>query len=249
MLVTFPQYDVSSTSCGLPGAWKLCRQCICRSSAITQAPSGRILVRHGQANKTSKLAQSNPLLRRASTLRTLPATDAHVFPFFFWWWLGDVIESRFVLLSCPEVEKVTIWKRGDKSNFSEGKIVIYHVVWGTGMLQALSAITVTAVLPSSLPPAQPRIAVLLKHLEGGGGNSQPRSQLLLAVDRFEEWNEPKQTGEAFVKCVLHINMYISYRPRVLQFSFNLALAKLPLMLKTFLPEWDLRKDLQSRLRT
>lgn len=108
----------------------------------------------------------------------LASVDAHMFSLFFWWWLGDVIESRFVLLSCPEVEKVTIWKRGDKSNFSEGKTAIYHVVWGTGMLQALSAITVTAVLPSSLPPAQPWIAALLKHLEGRGGNSQPRSQLL-----------------------------------------------------------------------
>lgn len=91
---------------------------------------------------------------------------------------GDVIESLFVLLSCPELGKVTIWKRGGKSNFSEEKIVIYHVARGTGMLQALSAITVTAVLPSSLPPAQPQIAALLKHLEHGGGNSEPRSQLL-----------------------------------------------------------------------
>lgn len=174
----FPQDDVSSTSCGLPGAWKLCRQYVCGLLPRHRAGASSWGTARQPADKGSKLAQSNPLPRRVSTQRTLPAADAHVFLFFFWWWLGDVIESRFVLLSCPEVEKVTIWKRGDKSNFSEGKIVIYHVVWGTGMLQALSAITVTAVLPSSLPPAQPRIAVLLKHLEGGGGNSQPRSQLL-----------------------------------------------------------------------
>lgn len=119
-----------------------------------------------------------PAVAEGFTQHTLPATDAHLSSLFFCCWLRDVIESRCVLLSCPEVEKVTISKRGDKSNFSEGKIVICRVVWGTGMLQALSAITVTAVLPSSLPPAQPQTAVLLKHLEGGGGNSQPREQML-----------------------------------------------------------------------
>lgn len=119
-----------------------------------------------------------PAVVESFTQHTLPATDAHLSSLFFCWGLRDVIESCCVLLSCPEVEKVTISKRGDKSNFSEGKIVIYRVVWGTAMLQALSAITVTAALPSSLPPAQPQTAALLKHLEGGGGNSQPRSQLL-----------------------------------------------------------------------
>lgn len=114
------------------------------------------------AHEAIKLGQSIPLLQRVSTQHTLLATDAHTSFFSFWWWLGDVIESRFVLLSCPGVEKVTIWKRGDKSNFSEGKIVIYRVVWGTGMLQALSAITVTAVLPSSLPPAQPSNCSIIK---------------------------------------------------------------------------------------
>lgn len=119
-----------------------------------------------------------PAVAEGFTQHTLPATDAHLSSLFFCWWLRDVIESRCVLLSCPEVEKVTISKRGDKSNFSEGKIGIYGVVWGSGMLQALSAITVTAVLPSSLPPAQCQIAALLKHLEGASGNSRPRSQLL-----------------------------------------------------------------------
>lgn len=126
----------------------------------------------------AKGAKGAPAVAEGFTQHTLPATDAHLSSLFFCWRLRDAIESRCVLLSCPEEEKVTISKRGDKSNFSEGKIVIYRVVWGSGMLQALSAITVTAVLPSSLPPARRQIAALLKHLEGGGGNSQPRSQLL-----------------------------------------------------------------------
>ena len=176
----FSQYDASSTSRGLPCASKLCRQYICASSAITQALSGHILVRHSHSQhlQTKPASWHRATRCRGGFPHSTPCQlQMLTSSLFFWWWLGDVIESRFVLLSCPEVEKVTIWKRGDKSNFSEGKIVIYHVVWGTGMLQALSAITVTAVLPSSLPPAQPQIAALLKHLEGGGGNSQPRSQL------------------------------------------------------------------------
>lgn len=136
-----------------------------------------------------------PAVAEGFTQHTLPATDAHLSSLFFCWWLRDVIESRCVLLSCPEVEKVTISKRGDKSNFSEGKIVIYRVVWGTGMLQALSAITVMPVLPSSLPPAQQQIAALLKHLEGGGRNSQPTAEspdaLWLSTDLSNEMSQNK----------------------------------------------------------
>lgn len=65
------------------------------------------------------------------------------------------------------------------------------------MLQALSAITVTPVLPSSLPPAQQQIAALLKHLEGGGGNSQPRAEspdaLWLSTDLSNEMSQNKLT--------------------------------------------------------
>lgn len=175
----FSQYDdVSPASCGFPCA------CMCVGSAVV---AHQLLPRPWAGTSSGAYSQlprepvswhRAPAVAEDFTQHTLPATDAHLASLFFCWWLRDVIESRCVLLSCPEVEKVTISKRGDKSNFSEGKIVIYRVVWGTGMLQALSAITVTAVLPSSLPPAQHQIAALLKHLEGRGGNSQPRAQML-----------------------------------------------------------------------